>query len=153
ALIGVLAMLDFSRMVGLSVHARFSAPALVLTAASFPLAGLGQGAALSAVPVLALLVIAAAGAAGREPEGFLQKLCLSWLAVLAYGYLYAHAVLFVYRVWPSAPAASMLALIILVAKFANVAWLAVRRASGRARIQLVASPLGGAFGGWVVTTL
>jgi hypothetical protein len=153
ALLGVLAMVDFSRMVGLSVHGRFFAPALVLTAASFPLGGLGHGAALSAIPVLALLVIAASGATGRESHGFLQKLCLAWLAVLAYGYLYAHAVLFMHGIWPSATGGSMLALIILVAKFGNVAWLAARRASGRTRIQLVASPLGGALGAWIVSTV
>jgi hypothetical protein len=126
AAIGLLAMLDFSRMVGLSTEGRFFLPALALTALCFPLAGVRHGAMLAAVPVLSLLAIAVAGAAAREHHAFLQKLCLAWLAVLAYGFLYAHAVLFVHGVWPTAPANQMLALMILVAKLGTVAWLARR---------------------------
>jgi hypothetical protein len=153
AAIGLVAMVDFSRMVGLSAEGRFFVPALALTALCFPLAAVRHGALLASVPVLSLLAIAVAGATAREPHAFLQKLCLAWLAVLAYGLLYAHAVLFTHAVWPTATANQMLALVILVAKLATVAWLAARRASGRKRIQLLAAPLGGAAGGALVVAL
>jgi hypothetical protein len=150
--------IDYARMVGLSVHGRYVLPALALICACFPLASQYHASALAAVPVLALLVFVTAGAAGQAHESFLQKLCLAWLAVLVYGYLYAHAVLFVHESWPlpsgaALPGTTMLALVILLAKFANVAWLAARRASGRVRIMLVAAPAGGAVGGVLVPLL
>jgi hypothetical protein len=158
--VGVLSFVDYARMVGLSIHGRYMLPALALIAGCFPLAAVHHGGMLAAVPVLAVLVFVTAGAAGRAHETFLQKLCLAWLAVLVYGYLYAHAVLFVHVTWPSAagpatplPGTTMLALVILLAKFANVAWLAARRASGRTRIMLVAAPVGGALGGALVPAL
>jgi hypothetical protein len=153
ALLALAAMVDFSRMVGLTLHGRFFLPAFVLSAACFPAAAWRGGGALGAMPVVALLVLTAAGAAGREPRAFLQKLCLAWLAVLVYGYVYAHAVLVVRTSWRAVAPTTMLALIILIAKFANVGWLIARRASGRERIQLVAAPVGGAVGGWAVGAL
>lgn len=149
AVLALLASLDFARMVGLSSHRRFFVTTVLLVVACFPLAALRGGAALAAIPVLALVALVVAGASAREPEHFLQKLGLAWLAVLAFGYSYAHAVLFVRAAWPTLPATTMLALVILVAKFANVGYLAARRASGRVRIQLFAAPLAGAFGGWL----
>jgi hypothetical protein len=156
--VAVPSFVDYARMVGLSIQGRYVVPALVLVCACFPLATRYHASALAAVPVLALLVFVTAGAAGRAHETFLQKLCLAWLAVLVYGYLYAHAVLFVHASWelPSGlrvPGTLMLAVVILLAKFANVAWLAARRASGRTRIMLVAAPAGGALGGAVVPWL
>jgi hypothetical protein len=150
--------IDYARMVGLSIHGRYVVPALVLVCACFPLAATYHAWALAAVPVLALLVFVTAGAAGRAHETFLQKLCLAWLAVLVYGYLYAHAVLFVHASWPlpsgvTLPGTTILAVVILLAKFANVAWLAARRASGLTRIMLVAAPAGGALGGALVPAL
>jgi hypothetical protein len=153
AAVGVLSFIDFARMVGLSIHGWYSVPAFVLIGACFLLAGARQGAMLAAVPVIALLVFVTTGAAAREPMGFLQKLCLSWLAVLVYGYLYSHAVLFVHATWATLPGTTTLALVILIAKFANVAWLAARRASGLTRIMLVAAPVGGALGGAIVPAL
>jgi hypothetical protein len=153
AAIGMLSFLDFARMVGLSVHGWFVVPGFVLIGASFPLATTHEGGALAAIPVIALLVFVTTGAAARTPQAFLQKLCLGWLGVLVYGYLYAHAVLFVHAAWPAVPGTTMLALVILLAKFANVAWLAARRASGRTRIMLFAAPLGGAVGGAILPTL
>ncbi|HSZ83637.1 MAG TPA: hypothetical protein VLA14_15235, partial [Polyangia bacterium] len=155
ATIGVLAFVDYARMVGLSIHGRYMLPALALIVGCFPLAAAHRGGMLAAVPVLAVLVFVTAGAAGRTHETFLQKLCLAWLAVLVYGYLYAHAVLFVDAGWPrSSPrGTTMLALVILLAKFANVAWLAARRVSGRTRIMLIAAPVGGAVGGLIVPGL
>jgi hypothetical protein len=169
--VGGLSFVDYARMVGLSIHGRYVLPALVLIGACFPLAAVHHGGMLAAVPVLAVLVFVTTGALGRAHETFLQKLCLAWLGVLVYGYLYAHAVLFVDAAWPASldaawpasldaawPASlprgtTMLALVILLAKFANVAWLAARRASGRTRIMLVAAPLGGAVGGALVPAL
>lgn len=153
--VGVLSFVDYARMVGLSIHGRYMLPALALIVGCFPLASARHGDMLAAIPVLAVLVFVTAGAAGRMHETFLQKLCLAWLAVLVYGYLYAHAVLVVHAAWPaSAPrGTTMLALVILLAKFANVAWLAARRASGRTRIMLFAAPVGGALGGVVVPAL
>ncbi|MES1207007.1 MAG: hypothetical protein ABUS79_13805 [Pseudomonadota bacterium] len=153
ALLGLLAMLDFSRVVGLSRHGRFFVPAFTLTAACFPIAALHQGALLSAVPAVALLGLAAASAGWKAQDGFLQKLALSWLAVLVYGYLYAHAVLFAHATWPTLPGPTMLALVILLAKFANVAWLAVRRLTPRHRVHLVVTPLAGFAGGKIVGAL
>jgi predicted CDP-diglyceride synthetase/phosphatidate cytidylyltransferase len=154
AAVGLLSFLDFARMVGLSVHGRFVLPAFGLIAACFPLAATRQGGALAAIPVIALLVFVTTGAVARTPQAFLQKLCLAWLGVLVYGYLYAHAVLFVHAAWPGAVAGTtMLALVILLAKFANIAWLAARRASGRTRIMLIAAPIGGAVGGAILPSL
>jgi hypothetical protein len=153
AAVGVLSFVDFARMVGLSIHGWFSAPALLLIGVCFPLAWVRDGAVLAAVPVIALLVFVTAGAAARATPAFLQKLCLAWLAVLVYGYLYSHAVLFVHSTWASLPGTTTLALVILIAKFANVAWLAARRASGRARIMLLVAPLGGAMAGVVIPPL
>lgn len=149
---------DYARMVGLSVHGRYVLPALALVCACFPLASVSDGSLLAAIPVLAVLVFVTSGAAGRGHDSFLQKLCLSWLAVLVYGYLYAHAVVVVHARWagPSGealPGTVVLALVILLAKFANVAWLAARRASGRTRIMLFAAPVGGALGGVLVPAL
>lgn len=153
AAVGVLSFIDFARMVGLSIHGWFSGPALVLIGVCFPLAGAQQGGMLAAVPVIALLVFVTMGAATRAPQAFLQKLCLAWLAVIVYGYLYSHAVLFVHSTWAGLPGTTTLALVILIAKFANVAWLAARRASGRARIMLIIAPLGGAMAGIVIPPL
>ncbi len=153
--VGGLSFVDYARMVGLSIHGRYVLPALALIVACFPLAAVGHGAMLAAVPVLAVLVFVTTGALGRAHETFLQKLCLAWLGVLVYGYLYAHAVLFVDAAWPASlpRGTTMLAIVILLAKFANVAWLAARRASGRTRIMLVAAPIGGAVGGALVPAL
>jgi len=152
AAIAVVALFDFARMVGLSPQLRFFLPALALTVACFPLAQLG-GRALSAVPVIALLTFATVGAGERESQAFLQKLALAWLAVMVYGYLYAHAVLYVQTPWPSVRATSMLAIVILMAKVANVAWLAGSRLAGLSRARLFAAPFGGAAGGWAVAAL
>lgn len=149
----VLSFIDFARMVGLSIHGRYVLPALALICACFPLASSYDSAALAAIPVVALLVFVTLGAATRTQQAFLQKLCLAWLGVLVYGYLYAHAVLVVHAPWPVLPGTTMLALLILLAKFANVAWLAARRASGLTRIMLIAAPAGGALGGVLVPAL
>jgi hypothetical protein len=158
AAVALPSFVDYARMVGLSIHGRYALPALVLICACFPLASWYQASALAAVPVLALLVFVTAGAAGRAHETFLQKLCLAWLAVLVYGYLYAHALTIAHATWSlrsgaALPGTTMLALVILLAKFANVAWLAARRASGRTRIMLFAAPAGGALGGAIVPAL
>jgi hypothetical protein len=153
AVIGVLSMFNFARMVGLSMQGRFFVPALLLTLLCFPLAGLRHGSALAAVPVASLLAIAVAGATAGEPHAFLQKLCLGWLAVLVYGFLYAHAVLYVHGAWPTATANELLALMILAAKFANAAWLVALRATGSERLLLLAAPVGGGAGGALVVAL
>jgi hypothetical protein len=149
----VLSFIDFARMVGLSIHGRYALPALALVGVCFPIANAYKGGLLAAVPVIALLVLVTTGAAMRAPQAFLQKLCLAWLGVIVYGYLYSHAVLVVHAPWPALPGTTMLALLILLAKFANVAWLAARRASGRTRIMLFAAPAGGALGGAIVPML
>lgn len=153
AAVGVLSFVDFARMVGLSIHGWFSGPALLLIGVCFPLAAARQGGVLAAVPVIALLVFVTTGAAARAPKAFLQKLCLAWLAVLVYGYLYSHAVLFVNSTWATMPGTTTLALVILIAKFANVAWLAARRLSGLTRIMLIVAPVGGALGGALLPVL
>jgi hypothetical protein len=152
------AFIDYARMVGLSSHGRYVLPAMALILGCVPLAAAHHGGLLGAVPVLAVLVFVTSGAAGRAHDSFLQKLCLAWLGVLVYGYLYAHAVLVAHAGWllPSGASLSgttMLALVILLAKFANVAWLAARRVSGRTRIMLFAAPAGGALGGALVRAL
>jgi len=153
ALLALLASLDFSRMVGLSLHGRFFAATVALTVGCFPVAAYAGGRALASIPVLALVALGTAGASAREPTHVLQKLGLAWLAVLAYGYSYAHAVLFVTGHWPAVAPTTLLALVILVAKFANVAYMVARRATGRARVQLFAAPVGGASGGALLTAL
>jgi hypothetical protein len=156
ALIALGCLIDFARMVGLSVHRRFFVPALVMAAAAFPLAAAKLGGEFSALPVLALLALLAAAGASKDPQGFLQKLCLAWLSVLVYGYLYAHAVLLlanpVSARW-GLGGPSFLAIVILLAKCADIAWVGGRLALGRERLQLLASPLGGMLGGLAVAAL
>jgi hypothetical protein len=156
AVIALGCLIDFSRMVGLSVHKRFFVPALVMAAAGFPLAAAKLGGEFSALPVLALLALVGAAGASKNPQGFLQKLCLAWLSVLVYGYLYAHAVLLlgnpVSARW-GLGGPSLLAIVILLAKCADIAWVSGHRATGRERLQLLASPLGGLLGGLAVAAL
>jgi hypothetical protein len=150
---GLLALVDFSRMVGLTQHPRFFVPSLIMAALSFPLAAARLEAEFSALPVLALLAVVAVGVASKNAQAFLQKLCLAWLSVLVYGYLYAHAVLFVGRARLGLRGPALLALIILLAKCADIAWVAGRRTLQRERLQLLASPLGGLLGGVAVAAL
>jgi hypothetical protein len=150
---GLLALFDFSRMVGLTQHPRFFIPCLIMAALSFPLAAARLEAEFSALPVLALLVVVAVGVASKNAQAFLQKLCLAWLSVLVYGYLYAHAVLFVGRARLGLPGPVLLALIILLAKCADIAWVLGRRTIQRERLQLLASPIGGLLGGIAVAAL
>jgi hypothetical protein len=156
AVTGLASLFDFARLVGLTAHRRFFLPALVAAAACFPLAAARLEGEFSALPVLTLLVVVAAGVISRDKEGFLQKLCLAWLSVLVYGYLYGHAVLLVGR--PAGAALGLdgparLALVILLAKCADIAWVLGRRALRRERLQLWASPLGGLVGGGLVAAL
>jgi len=150
---GLLAMLDFSRAVGLSRHGRFFLPAFVLTAVSYPVAAFHHGALLPAVPALALLGLATTSALSRVPQAFLQKLALSWLAVLVYGYLHAHAVLFAHAAWATQSGTMMLAVVILLANCAHVALLAVRRVTASERLPLLVTPLAGFAGGKMMQVL
>jgi hypothetical protein len=143
AVVALLSMVDFSRMVGLSRHPRFFVPALAMVAGSFFLAAVDFERAFSALPVLALLVIVAAGVASRTAEAFLQKLCLAWISVLVYGYLYAHAapIAVAPRIGLSGP--ELIALIIFLAKGADLAWVASRRLFEADWLQVFTSPAGG----------
>jgi hypothetical protein len=153
ALLGLFAMLDFSRAVGLPRHGRFFLPAFILTAACYPVAAFRQGVLLPGVPAVALLGLATASAVSKIPEAFLQKLALAWVAVLVYGYLNSHVVLFVHAAWPAFSGTTMLAVAILLANIATVASLATRRLVRGARIPLIVTPLAGFAGGKVIQAL
>jgi hypothetical protein len=153
---GLASLVNFARMVGLTSYQRFFVPALLMAAACFPLAAARLDGPFSALPVIALLGVMAVGVASTGTEGFLQKLCLSWLSVLVYGYLYGHAVLLVDHAprWSlGLDGPSRLALVILLAKCADITWVVGRRLLKRERLQLLASPIGGLLGGLLVGAL
>src|SRR5262249_46215765 len=93
--------------------------------------------------------VAGAGAVRGEAPSFLQKVCLSWLGLVVYGYLFAHAAIFTDTdLGRLPPAPQWIALILVCAKAGDVAWEAGQRVGARAAdLQTPPMALGGAIGG------
>jgi predicted CDP-diglyceride synthetase/phosphatidate cytidylyltransferase len=152
AAIGVVSLVSFARMVGLTRHPRFFVLAL-LSSLSFYVAARAHWYGLfQAMPVFAMFVVAGAGAVRAEPGGFLQRMCLSWLGLIVYGYLLAHAALFTDTDLGRLPGAAVwLSVILFCAKASDVLWEAARRLGVKGEeLQLAVSPAGGALGGAAV---
>src|SRR6185295_7031457 len=94
AVTGLLGLVSFARMVGLTDHPRFFVPTLLCSLAFFVAAKLNWYGLFQAMPVFAIFFVAAVGAVRAKAHAFLQKLCLSWLGLLVYGYLFAHSAIF-----------------------------------------------------------
>jgi hypothetical protein len=142
------AVINFVRLVGLRHDLAFAVPVYALVPVAFLAAHAGPPWLFHALPVLAVVALLGPGVLRGSPHAFLQKVCLGWVAFLVYGYAWGHAA-FLGRAQPL-----VVALLILLAKFADVAWVAASRLwPGRPSLQLVASPLGGAVGGALATAL
>jgi hypothetical protein len=152
---GMLGLVSFARMVGLADHARSFWLTVLCALSFFVAASVHWYGLFQAMPVFAMLFVAMAGSVRADPRAFLQRLCLSWLGLLVYGYLFAHATIFTdAAVTPLGllpPAAHWLAVILLCAKLADVGWEAARRLGAKAEdLQIVVSAVAGALGGAAV---
>ncbi len=84
-----------------------------------------------------------------EAHTFLQRVSLSWLGLLVYGYLFAHAAVFTDTDLAALPPAPWwIAVILLCAKLADVGWEAARRLGVRSEdLQMPICAFAGALGG------
>jgi hypothetical protein len=150
------ALLNFANMVGLVSYPRFFIPAALVSVAFFGAAQVHWYGLFQAMPVFGLAFILAATTPGARPEGFLQKLCLSWLGSLVYGYLWAHASLFLdtdFQGLGDGRSWDLLAL--LCAKAGDTAWVAARERL-RLRswlVQVLTTVPGAVVGGAVAAAL
>jgi hypothetical protein len=150
ATIGTVGLVSFSRMVGLG--GRSFALTLLCSLSFFVAARVHWYGLFQAMPVFAMFFVAGAGTVRAEPQAFLQKMCLSWLGLLVYGYLFAHAAMFTDTDLGSLPPASRwIAVIVLCAKAADVLWEASQKVGPRSgELQIAICPAGGALGGLAV---
>lgn len=125
-------LLSFARMVGLTVHGRFFVPALLALPVLHALALRGKPALVGALPLMAVCAVLVPAVAREEPRAFLQKLCLAWVAVLVYGYLWSHAALLA----ADTGGTEVLVRVVLAAKAADVAWVAARRLGAAGPVHL-----------------
>ncbi len=140
------ALLSYARMVGLAHYHRFYIPTLLSAALFYAGAHFGLYPAFQALPVLGLLLVLLVATLGGSGEAFLQKLCLSWLGILVYGYFWAHAVLIVTSPMPATASGPLwLACVLLCAKFADVAWVVVGKIFPDAALLQIASSATGGF--------
>lgn len=126
------ALVSFSNMVGLTGYPRSFIPTALVTVAFFGAALIHWYGLFQAMPVFALSALLAAFAPGARPQGFLQRLCLSWVGCLVYGYLWAHSLLFLdtdLRGMADGKSWDLLAL--LCAKAGDTAWAFARDRLGR----------------------
>ena len=148
ALVALGALISFIRLVGLRHDLGFAIPIYLLVPTAFAVAYAAPPAFFHALPVLGILMLVLPSTLRGRADSYLQKLCLGWVAFLVYGYLWGHAAL-LGRGQPL-----QIAILILLAKFADVAWVAINRlAPGRPNLQFVASPVGGLLGGAVLTAI
>jgi hypothetical protein len=154
AVTGVAALTSYARMVGLTQAPRFFGVACVATLAFYVGATVHWYALFQAMPVYAISLVAAAGATGGDARAFLQKMCLAWVGLLVFGYLLAHAALFLDTDFHGAlGGGAWLAITLGLAKASDVARLAVERVAPRSRergLPWLACPFGGAAGGLCV---
>jgi predicted CDP-diglyceride synthetase/phosphatidate cytidylyltransferase len=151
ALTGLAGFTSYARMVGLTQAPRFFVVGGVATLAFYVGAGVHWYGLFQAMPVYAISLVAAAGAVGNDPKAFLQKMCLAWLGLLVFGYLLAHAALFLDTDFHTdLPGGAWLAIALGLAKAGDVARLAALRLaprSGERGLPWAASPFGGAVAG------
>jgi hypothetical protein len=149
ATLGALALFSFARMVGLTRPPRFF-PLTLLSTMSFYVAAHAHWHGLfQAMPVFAMFLVAGAATVRAEPGAFLQKMCLSWVGLIVYGYLLAHAALFTETDLGRLPPAAMwLSVILFIAKTGDVVWEASRRLGVQGEeAQFTVTAAGGALGG------
>lgn len=154
--IALLSHLNYSRMVGLTGEPRFFLSSLLATAAFFVVARVHWYGLFQAMPAFAICAVLAAGVVRHDPQAFLQRLCLSWVGMLVYGYLAAHAALFPdLATHPLALSGGLwVSVVLFMAKAADLPWALARRLTAtNAAIQLVVSPLGGLAGGAVAALI
>ena len=94
AALGTGGLFSFARMVGLTGHPRFFALTLLSSLSFFVAARVHWYGLFQAMPVFAMFLVAGAGTIRGAAPAFLQKMCLSWVGLIVYGYLFAHAALF-----------------------------------------------------------
>jgi predicted CDP-diglyceride synthetase/phosphatidate cytidylyltransferase len=155
ATVGLVAFASFARMVGLAGDAPMFAVSCVAVVTFYAGATAHWYALFQAMPVFAISAVAAAGALRRDPRAFLQKLCLSWLGLLVFGYLLAHAALFLDTAFAGPLGGrGWLATALALAKAADVARLGADRVLPvRLREQglsWLACPIGGVLAALVV---
>ncbi|MFL5320972.1 MAG: hypothetical protein ACJ790_15015 [Myxococcaceae bacterium] len=143
------ALYSYARMVGLTIYPRFFVPTVLAAAAFYVVAPVGWYALFQAMPAFAVFLVLGAAAVRGNTEAFLQKMCLSWLAVLVYGYLWAHAAVFVETDLHAFPTgAYWIAWALFAAKVGDVAWVAAKKLLPNAeQTQPVITAVGGALGG------
>jgi hypothetical protein len=148
-------LFSFASMVGLSLYPRFFVPTLLAAASLFGLALAGKPALVQALPVVATTAVLVPAIWKDESAAFLQKLCLSWVGVLVYGYLWSHAALFESSATlpPLGDGPRWIAWVLAAAKMGDVAWVAAQKVSRRGELQLPASAAGAALGMWAVGEL
>jgi len=148
------ALVSFSNMVGLTGYPRAFVPTAMVTVAFFVAALVHWYGLFQAMPVFALSVLLAVFAPGARPQGFLQRLCLSWVSCLVYGYLWAHSLLFLdtdLRGLADGKSWDLLAL--LCAKAGDTVWALVRdRLGRRTRLLQALSTVPGSMAGGVVAS-
>lgn len=150
--IGTAGLLSFARMVGLTQHPRFFGLTLLSSLSFFVAARVHWYGLFQAMPVFAMFLVAGAGTLRGDPRAFLQKVCLSWLGLIVYGYLFAHAALFTDTDLGKLPPAPVwICVILFCCKAADVLWEAAQRLGVKqADWQVAVCPLGGALGGAAV---
>lgn len=148
SLIGVGGCASWARVTGLHEHNRFHLTTLGLVALSAPAAVWGSPRLVASLPVFALLLVVGTRASGGRPEGFLQRLCLAWVGVIAFGWLWASSLLLLRANLGGFAEARLLLAAIACTKAADTIWAAWRRFSPGPRwMQPVLSPFGGLAAG------
>lgn len=128
AVIALVALWSFGRMVGLTQDLRFFVPTLLVAAAFHLVALFGWYGLFQAMPVFAIFSIIGAATMKGDPRAFLQKMCLSWLSLLVWGYLWGHAAVYVRTDFGRlGDGGFWIATTILLAKCGDVAWVATHR--------------------------
>jgi predicted CDP-diglyceride synthetase/phosphatidate cytidylyltransferase len=147
--VGTAGLWSFCRLTGLTGHPRFFALTLISSLSFFVAARVHWYGLFQAMPVFAMFLVAGAGTVRGEAHAFLQKMCLSWLSLIVYGYLLAHAAIFTDTDLGRLPPAQVwIAIVLVCAKGGDLAWEVGRRAVGKAaELQIPLTALGGALGG------
>lgn len=149
AALGTAGLFSFARLCGLTGHPRFFALTLLSSLSFFVAARVHWYGLFQAMPVFAMFLVAGAGTVRGQAPAFLQKMCLSWLGLIVYGYLFAHAALFTDTdLGRLPPAPQWIVLLLVLAKAGDVTWEAAQRLGMKGGdLQIPITALGGALGG------
>jgi uncharacterized membrane protein YhdT len=142
-------LFNYARMVGLTGEPRFFAAAAVGVVAHFAAAQTHWYHLFTAMPAFTIAFVMAVAASRQDAPAFLQRLCLSWLGMLVYGYLAGHGALFDDLVTHPVvlTGGAWLSVVIFLAKCADVLWVGVQKVKSDAPwLQLVVCPAGGVAG-------